>query len=100
MPNSTAGEPRLAAVVAFDPETKTFAAWCDQLGVATSAPTEDEARTALIEAMRMAADFVLTNAASLGGGLVGQVPAAEVVAKRNDEELADLIHVTPDLRPD
>lgn len=98
--NSPQSEPRIAPVIAYDAETQSFAAWCDELAVATSAPTEEEARQGLVNAMRVAADYALRNAASLGPALAGQVPAAEMVSKKSDTELADLIHVAPELRPD
>jgi len=97
--NAIAGGPRLAPVVCYDASTGTFAAWCDELAVATSAPTEEEARLALVNAMRAAANYALRNAISLGPALAGQVPAAELVAQKSDSELAALIHVAPELRP-
>ena len=82
----------LSPTVAHDPATGTYAAWCDELAVATSALTEEEARDALLNAMRLAAEYVLGNVASARSHLLASVPYAEAIAARSDEELKALIH--------
>ena len=90
----TAQRPQLtlSPTVAYDDATGTYAAWCDELAVATSAPTEQGARDALLNAMRMAAEYVLSNAGSARSHMFAFVPYAEAVATRGDEELKALIH--------
>ena len=83
----------ISPAVAYDPATDTYAAWCDELDVATSAPTAEEAMQALLSAMRMAAEYVLGNVGSAGSGMYAYVPYAEAVASRADAELKALIDV-------
>jgi hypothetical protein len=83
----------ISPIVAYDPGTDTYAAWCDELAVATSAPTAEEAAQALLSAMRMATEYVLDNVGSAGSAMYAYVPYAEAVASRGDEELKALIDV-------
>ena len=84
---------KLSLTVGRDPATDVYAAWCDELAVATSAPTMDEAKDALVSALRLAAEYALSNARSATSEMFAQVPYAEAVASRGDEELKALIHV-------
>ncbi len=84
---------RATMVVRRDDETDTFAAWCDELDVATSAPTAEAATEALLEAMRIAARFALRHARSAGRAFIAQLPLAEWVAQAEDAELRELVHV-------
>jgi hypothetical protein len=84
---------KLSPTIDYDPSTDTYAAWCDELAVATSAPTAEKARDALLSAMRLASEYVLTNAPSATSDLYAYVPYAEAVASRGDEELKTLIDV-------
>jgi len=92
---STITQPQLnlSPAVVYDPATDTYAAWCDELAVATSGPTAEEAKAALLSAMRLAADYVLGNMKSAGSALFAYVPYAEAVARRGDDELKALIDV-------
>ena len=94
---STTTQPQLSLspTVAYDSTTDTYAAWCDQLAVATSAPTEQEAKAALVDAMRVAAEYVLSHLRSASAHMFAYAPYAEAVASRGDEELTALIDVNP-----
>ena len=83
---------KLSPTVAYDPTTQSYAAWCDELAVATSGSTEEEARTALSSAIRMAAEYILGSVRSARSDMLASVPYAEAVASRSDEELEALIN--------
>jgi hypothetical protein len=83
----------LSPTIAYDVTTDTYAAWCDELAVATSAPTAEEAGVFLLSAMRMAAEYVLGNAQSAGSAMYKYVPYAEAVASMDDDNLKALIDV-------
>ncbi len=84
---------KLSPTIEYDPTTATYAAWCDELAVATSAPTAEKATEALLSAMRLATEYALANARSATSDLYAYVPYAEAVASRGDEELKALINV-------
>ena len=84
---------QLSPVVEHDPTTQTYAAWCDELAVATSGSTAQEAQDALLNAMRLAAEYVLGNARSARSTFFAYVPWAEAVASRSDDELKALMDV-------
>jgi predicted RNase H-like HicB family nuclease len=85
--------PRATTVVCRDEETGSFAAWCEELDVATSGPTAEAAADALVEAMRVAADFALRHAQSVGPTFFAQLPLAEWVARASDAEIKERVDV-------
>ncbi|MFQ6097475.1 MAG: hypothetical protein ACE5O2_07065 [Armatimonadota bacterium] len=92
-PSGQAPELSIHPVVEYDPETNTYAAWCDELSVATSAPTAQDAKIALVDAMRLAADFVAGHAATVGSLIFRHAPYADLISKMTDQELAETIDV-------
>ena len=91
---------RLDLEIEYDAETQTYAAWCDRLGVATSAPTAGHAQEMLLDALLQAADFALKNRNSLRHEFVGQVVVAEMLLGLPEQELREFIHAHVHVRAD
>jgi hypothetical protein len=84
---------RVNPAVQYDAQTNTYAAWCTELSVATSAPSPQEAKVALVDAMRVAAEFVTGHSGTIGQMILRQAPYADLIAGMTDQELAEAIVV-------
>lgn len=91
---------RLDLEIEYDAETQSYAAWCDRLGVATSAPTAGHAQEMLLDAILQATDFVLRNRNSLRHEMLGQVVAAELLQGLSEQELREFICAHVHVRAD
>ncbi len=87
-------------VIEFDPSTHTYAAWCDELGVATSGRTEKEAVAMLADAMMMAAAFTIQHKNTLRWELLGQLPYAEMIHGKSFQEIMAIVDGNLQLRSD
>ena len=102
MAQSASTGPRLSfqPIIELDPSTQTFAAWCDELCVATSARTPEEARLMLADAMVMAAAFTVQHKKTLRWDLLAQLPYAEMIHGRSLPEIMAIIDGNLQLRTD
>lgn len=102
MPDAAADGPKLTfrPTIEFDPTTKGYAAWSDELGVATSGATVEEAKAMLADAVLMAAAFTVQHAKTLRWDLLAQVPYAEIIHGKSPQEVAAIIDAYVQLRTD
>lgn len=87
-------------VIELDPSTQTYAAWCDELGVATSGRTPEEAKQMLADAMLMAAAFTVQHKKTLRWDLLAQLPYAELIHGKSPQETTAIIDGNVQLRTD
>lgn len=102
MPDAAAAGPKLTfrPVIEFDPTTKAYAAWSDELGVATSGATVDEAKAMLADALLMAAAFTCQHQKTLRWDLLAQLPYAEIIQGNSLQEVVAIIDAYVQLRTD
>lgn len=102
MTEASSSRPKLTInpVIEFDQSTHTYAAWCDELGVATSARTDKEAVAMLADAMMMAAAFTIQHKNTLRWELLGQLPYAELIHGKSLQEIMAIVDGNLQLRSD
>ena len=87
-------------VIEFDATTKTYGAWSDELDVATSGATVEEAKAMLADALLMAAAFTVQHKNTLRWDLLAQLPYAEIIHGKSPQQVAAIIDVYVQLRTD